>query len=67
MATPQFKYEKYTGKPEAGDVVRLRAGGLPMTVESGTEGEAKCVWFDKNDKLRRGTFRANVLEKRNDE
>jgi uncharacterized protein YodC (DUF2158 family) len=49
---------------EPGDVVRLKAGGLDMTVEGGTEGETKCVWFDAQNKLRRGTFRVMTLQRK---
>lgn len=60
------KYESLDKESEliVGDVVRLRAGGLPMTVEHASGGETKCVWFDKDQKCHRGNFRTGSLEKR---
>jgi len=37
---------------KAGDVVQLKSGGLPMTVEvENTNGIVTCQWFDKNSIL----------------
>lgn len=60
------KYEDWdkATKPTPGDVVRLKAGGMLMTVESGTEGEAKCVWFNEDKELQRGVFRAAALQRK---
>lgn len=36
----------YTGRNEirVGDVVELKSGGVPMTVDSIGDGLAKCIW-----------------------
>ena len=47
-----------------GDVVRLKSGGMPMTVEYANEGETKCIWFDAQNQCQRGGFRTGSLEKR---
>ena len=62
----KVKFESLSKESELipGDVVRLKAGGMPMTVEYSSDGETKCIWFDKNDKCNRGGFRTNTLEKR---
>lgn len=31
---------------KAGDVVKLKSGGLPMTIAWINSGEARCEWFD---------------------
>jgi uncharacterized protein YodC (DUF2158 family) len=52
-----------------GDIVQLRSGGPPMTVdwckadpsESG-QGQAKCSWFDKKNNPRWQVFPATSLK-----
>jgi len=34
-----------------GDVVRLRSGGLPMTVYAVNDNAVLCVWFNGSDEL----------------
>jgi uncharacterized protein YodC (DUF2158 family) len=47
-----------------GKVVRLKSGGLPMTIEyKPDELTAKCVWFDYNNQLCRNEFKINHLKK----
>lgn len=55
-----------------GDIVRLRSGGLPMTIESFQEESidyytsnyfATCVWSDNSGNTRRETFDERILEK----
>jgi len=48
---------------KAGDVVQLKSGGLPMTVEvENTNGIVTCQWFDKNSILNEDCFRNQTLE-----
>jgi len=48
---------------DTGDVVVLRSGGPPMTVEGEDEdGEIQCVWF-VGEKTKRDAFPADALEK----
>ena len=49
-----------------GDTVRLKSGGLLMTVESIKDARANCTWFD-NGKLFRDNFAIVALEKDEDE
>ena len=58
------EWEDYKGKPTVGDVVRMKAGSLPMTVEGGSETEVQCDWFDEKDKLHRGRFKGGMLRKK---
>lgn len=49
---------------KSGDVIKLIAGGYPMTVSlsdahSHTTG---CYWFDCNGELRTGSFKSDALE-----
>src|SRR5689334_14185477 len=53
---------------QPGDVVRLRSGGPPMSVERMSseydetpDGYAFCVWFDKTGILQEGWFASEVL------
>lgn len=50
-----------------GDVVKVKSGGPPMTVESvNADGSYTCVWFDKDGKKRvpaKDVFKEVVLEK----
>lgn len=52
---------------ESGDVVRLRSGGPPMTVEDVYEDEetsletADCAWFDRGGRCRSRAFRSAGL------
>jgi uncharacterized protein YodC (DUF2158 family) len=49
---------------QEGDVVQLKSGGLPMTVEMWDEGlnQYTCVWFEKS-KAHREYFSPVVLVK----
>ena len=40
----------------AGDQVRLRSGGPPMTVVKVTEDDVRCMWFESNEFLRQEVF-----------
>ena len=51
-------------KVDVGTVVRLKAGGMDMTVEGGPEGEVACVWFDASNQLQRARFRSGALMRR---
>lgn len=44
----------------AGDVVQLKAGGPPMTINKIGPTEIECVWFDGN-KLKRHGFKSTML------
>ena len=47
-----------------GTVVRLKSGGLPMTVEYIVSNlMVKCVWFDYDNQLCREEFKIELLEK----
>lgn len=41
---------------DVGDVVRLKSGGPPMTVEAIEGGAARVVWFDDQHLTHRETF-----------
>ncbi len=45
-----------------GDVVMLKSGGPPMTVDSHIEEGVRCVWFDKSER-KTSIFNENTLEK----
>ena len=48
---------------QVGDIVRLRSGGIPMTVEEVVDGHSvKCIWFDDKGDLQRVTFVIATLE-----
>ena len=46
-----------------GDVVVLKSGSLPMTVEEVEDGDISCVWQNDQRKIERGTFPAAALKK----
>jgi uncharacterized protein YodC (DUF2158 family) len=46
---------------ERGDVVRLRGGGVPMTVEKPGRWATRCVWFE-GATLHRDEFATEALE-----
>ena len=47
---------------KVGDVVKLKSGGPPMTVEGvGATGGLNCAWFDGADR-KEGYFAAGALE-----
>lgn len=49
--------------PAVGDVVRLKSGGLNMTVKDITsDGLASCIWFDPNGQYDQTTMPASCLE-----
>jgi uncharacterized protein YodC (DUF2158 family) len=47
---------------QAGDVVRLKSGGVNMTVEEVEGAYVNCVWFD-GKRPERGTFPIVTVEK----
>lgn len=57
---------------EVGSIVKLRSDGPNMTVDSITDqdgivkhpkiDQVACVWFDRDETLRRGVFRMGCLE-----
>jgi uncharacterized protein YodC (DUF2158 family) len=47
-----------------GDVVRLKAGGIYMTVEATIADNARCVWFDDSKEVHSRDFKIAALEKR---
>lgn len=49
---------------KVGDVVVLKSGNYPMTVESPSDGDVvKCVWHDSSGIPRRDVFQAVMLRK----
>ena len=46
---------------EVGDVVVLKSGSLPMTVEEIEDKDISCVWQNDQRKIERGTFPAATL------
>lgn len=50
-------------QPAVGDVVRLKSGGLNMTVKDITaDGLASCIWFDPNGQYHQLPMPASCLE-----
>jgi len=48
---------------QVGDIVKLRSGGIPMTVEEVVDGHSvKCIWFDDKGDLQRMSFVIATLE-----
>lgn len=52
---------------QVGSVVKLKSGGLLMTVDKifkDTAGidSATCVWFDSSESLKNGVFKFHVLK-----
>jgi len=53
---------------KVGDVVALKSGGPPMTVDEvlempeGSKGCIKCRWFDVKEQLKKGEFSPDSLE-----
>ena len=48
---------------QVGDVVRLRSGGIDMTVEEVIDGHLlKCIWFDEKGQPQRMDFVIATLE-----
>lgn len=45
-----------------GDVVKLKSGGEPMTVEQVEGDDVSCVWFE-GKRVQRETFTAGTLKK----
>ncbi|MGH9344594.1 MAG: YodC family protein [Terriglobia bacterium] len=45
---------------KVGEVVVLKSGGPPMTVEQ-SQMDVECVWFNKADEGNRSTFIPEVL------
>jgi len=54
MANDEFK---------VGDVVKLKSGGLKMTIESIDGNVVNCQWFDKDNALKYGYFNMDTLVK----
>jgi uncharacterized protein YodC (DUF2158 family) len=48
---------------KVGDVVVLRSGSIPMTVEEIDGKDVSCVWMDEKRKMERGTFPAATLQR----
>ena len=49
---------------EIGTVVKLKSGGLPMTIEYVMDDiKVKCAWFDYNNILCRDEFKIVLLKK----
>ena len=45
-----------------GDIVKLKSGGLPMTVASGGKnGKVTCIWFNGNKELVRAKLDVATL------
>ena len=44
-----------------GDVVRLKSGGLDMTVREVEGSRVCCQWFDKKEELHERTFTSESL------
>lgn len=49
----------------AGDVVRLRSGGPPMTVDAVEGGIARVVWIDDQQQTHRESFSREALAPEN--
>jgi uncharacterized protein YodC (DUF2158 family) len=48
---------------QVGDIVRLRSGGISMTVEEVVDvHEVKCIWFDEKGQLQRMAFVIATLQ-----
>lgn len=50
-----------------GDIVQLKSGGPPMTVEDSNSLGVTCQWFDGSNKLQNGTFNTAMLEEPDEE
>lgn len=50
-------------KLKVGDVVMLKSGGPNMVIASIIADECGCVWFNADEKMKRATFLACVIEK----
>lgn len=48
-----------------GDVVRLKSGGPPMTVEGFDSGSVRVVWIDDRQQTHRETFPPEALQTEN--
>jgi uncharacterized protein YodC (DUF2158 family) len=49
---------------QVGDIVTLRSGGVPMTVEEIIDNhEVRCIWFDEKGQLQRMNFVIATLER----
>ena len=46
----------------AGDVVKLKSGGPQMTVEGTDSDSVECVFFDKDNVLKRATFAKDTVQ-----
>lgn len=47
----------------AGDVVRLKSGGLLMTASEIENGNVNCYWFEPSGNVKIQNFPVEVLEK----
>jgi len=48
---------------KAGDVVQLKSGGSVMTVKDiDADAKVRCVWFDKEEKIKEYVFDTTMLE-----
>ena len=53
-------------KFHVGDVVKLKSGGMPMTVEgyaNPSSRQVQVAWFDAAGKPQHGTYHEDTLEK----
>jgi uncharacterized protein YodC (DUF2158 family) len=48
---------------KVGDVVKLKSGGLKMTIATIDGKDIYCKWFDKDTTLKDGYFVKEMLEK----
>ena len=51
---------------EEGDIVRLRSGGPPMSVQTVTPDGIECMWFDSDGRLQEKIFHPGTLQKNSD-
>ena len=56
-------YTPSASQLQRGDLVRLRSGGLLMTVDRIEGDKVYCFWTDLNGQPSDGTFPASVLQK----
>jgi uncharacterized protein YodC (DUF2158 family) len=63
-APPNTAMQSQTAPPfQRGDLVRLRSGGLPMTVDSIHGNQVDCFWSGLDGEPNAESFPADVLQK----